>query len=54
MNQTTDAPSLSPLACAAGDDPIEDRLRGCVRAPIEAVSEEELAAFLDRLRWRAR
>jgi hypothetical protein len=50
MTETTDAPSLSPLACGAGDDPVEDRLRGCVRATIEAVFEEELAAFLGRLR----
>ena len=51
MTQTTDAPSLSPLACGAGDDPIEDRLRANVRATIEAVFEEELAAFLGRLRY---
>ena len=51
MTETTDAPSFSPLACAAGDDPIEDRLRANVCATIEAVFEEELAAFLGRLRY---
>ena len=51
MNQTTDAPSLSPLACGGEDDPIEDRLRTTMRATIEAVFEEELAAFLGRLRY---
>jgi transposase-like protein len=51
MNQTTDAPSLSPLSCGVGDDPIEDRLRANVRATIEAVFEEELDAFLGRLRY---
>ena len=51
MTQITDALTLSPLACAAGDDPIEDRLRANVRATIEAVFEEELAAFLGRLRY---
>jgi transposase-like protein len=51
MTETTDAPSLSPLFCGAGDDPIEDRLRANVRATIEAVFEEELDAFLGRLRY---
>ena len=51
MTQTTDAPSVSPLACAAGDDPIEDRLRANVRATIEAVFEEELAAFVGHVRY---
>jgi transposase-like protein len=51
MTETTDAPPFSPLACEAGDDPIEDRLRATVRATIEAVFEEELAAFLGRLRY---
>ncbi len=51
MTEITDAPSLSPLACGPGDDPIEDRLRANVRATIEAMFEEELAAFLGRLRY---
>ena len=51
MTETTDAPTLSPLSCGAGDDPIEDRLRATVRATIEAVFEEELAVFLGRLRY---
>ncbi len=32
-------------------DPIEDRLRANVRATIEAMIEEELAAFLGRFRY---
>jgi len=51
MTETTDALGISLLACGAGDDPIEDRLRGCVRATIEAVFEGELATFLGRLRY---
>ena len=35
----------------AGSDPIEDRLRETVRATIEALFDEELAAFLGRLRY---
>jgi transposase-like protein len=35
----------------AGSDPIEDRLRETVRATIEAMFDEELAAFFGRLRY---
>ena len=51
MNQITDTASFSLLAGEAGFDPIEERLRASVRATIEAVFEEELASFLDRLRY---
>jgi putative transposase len=51
MKQITDTSRLAPLADAAGFDPIEDRLRANVRATIEAMFEEELAAFLSRLRY---
>ena len=51
MKQNTDSSSFSPLPDAGGYDPIEDRLRANVRATIEAMFEEELAAFLGRLRY---
>ena len=51
MNEITAIPALSPLADEAGFDPIEERLRANVRATIEAMFEEELAAFLGRLRY---
>ena len=51
MNEITDTASSALQAFAAGFDPIEDRLRANVRATIEAVFEEELAAFLGRLRY---
>jgi transposase-like protein len=51
MNQITDTAGFPLLAGEAGFDPIEDRLRMNVRATIEAVFEEELAAFLGRLRY---
>ncbi|NMA98708.1 MAG: IS256 family transposase [Phyllobacteriaceae bacterium] len=51
MNQITATESFAPQADEVGFDPIEDRLRVNVRATIEAVFEEELAAFLGRLRY---
>ena len=51
MNQIADTASFSLLAGEAGFDPIEERLRASVRATIEVVFEEELASFLDRLRY---
>lgn len=51
MNETTDTSSFALQSDAAGFDPIEERLRANVRATIEAVFEEELAAFLGRLRY---
>ena len=41
-----------PLLCSdAGYDPIEDRLRQNIRATIEALFEEELAAVIGRCRY---
>jgi len=51
MTQITDTPAFSLLVDEAGFDPIEDRLRANVRVTIEAMFEEELAAFLGRLRY---
>lgn len=51
MNQITDTSSFALLSGEAGFDPIEERLRMNVRATIEAVYDEELAAFLGRLRY---
>ena len=51
MKNNTDTATLSLLANEAGCDPIEDRLRENIRATIEAVFEEELAAFLGRCRY---
>jgi putative transposase len=52
MNETTESLVASPLPDETGYDPIEDRLRASVRATIETMFEEELAAFLGRLRYR--
>jgi putative transposase len=51
MNQITDTSAFSLLACDAGFDPIEDRLRANIRGTIEAVFNEELNGFLGRLRY---
>lgn len=51
MTKTTDAAMPALLLGEAGSDPIEDRLRETVRATIEALFDEELAAFLGRLRY---
>src|SRR6056297_1289591 len=51
MNQNTDTARFALLAGEAGFDPIEERLRTNVRATIEAVFEEELAAFIGRCRY---
>jgi transposase-like protein len=43
---------MPALLCGdAGHDPIEDRLRQNIRATIEALFEEELAAFIGRCRY---
>ncbi|MBZ4691019.1 MAG: rssA [Cereibacter sp.] len=47
----TDTACFALLACEAGFDPIEERLRANVRATTKAVFEEELAGFLGRLRY---
>lgn len=51
MTKTTETCTLALLSCDAGYDPIEDRLRQNVRATIEALFEEELAAFIGRCRY---
>ena len=51
MSRTIESSPVSLLAADVGYDPIEDRLRENVRSTIEAVFEEELAAFLGRLRY---
>ena len=51
MTKTTDTAMPALLLGEAGSDPIEDRLRATVRATIEALFDEELAAFLGRLRY---
>ncbi len=45
MTEITDTATVALLAAGAGYDPIEDRLRQNTRSTIEAVFEEELAAF---------
>ena len=51
MTKTTDTAMPALLLGEAGSDPIEDRLRETVRATIEALFDEELAAFLGRLHY---
>ena len=50
MNQITGT-STAALLLEGTCDPIEERLRTSVRATIEALFEEELAAFLGRMRY---
>ena len=49
MNTDTAMPAL--LLGETGSDPIEDRLRETIRATVETMFEEELAAFLGRIRY---
>jgi len=51
MDQTTDTTTPALLCSDAGYDPIEDRLRQNIRATIEALFEEELAAVIGRCRY---
>ena len=51
MTKTTATAMPALLLGEAGSDPIEDRLRETVRSTIEALFDEELAAFLGRLRY---
>lgn len=51
MTKTTDTIAPALLSGEVGYDPIEDRLRQNVRATIEALFEEELAAFIGRCRY---
>lgn len=48
MTETTDT---AIPALLLGSDPIEDRLRETIRATVETMFEEELAAFLGRIRY---
>ena len=50
MTKTTDTAIPAPPLVDAGGDPIEDRLRATVRATIEALFDEELDAYLGRIR----
>ena len=51
MTEATGVSKLGLLACEEGCDPIEDRLRASLRSTIEAVFDEELDAFLGRLKY---
>jgi transposase-like protein len=51
MTMSTDTALPALLLGEAGSDPIEDRLRATVRATIEALFDEELAAYLGRIRY---
>src|SRR6056297_444855 len=51
MTKITDTARPTPPLGEAGSDPIEDRLRETVRATIEALFDEELAAYLGRIRY---
>jgi len=51
MTKITDTAIPALLLGEAGSDPIEDRLRETIRATVEAMFEEELAAFLGRIRY---
>jgi transposase-like protein len=51
MNEITDTAIPALLLGEAGSDPIEDRLRETVRATIEALFDEELAAYLGRIHY---
>ena len=50
MTDATGVGKLGLLACEEGCDPIEDRLPDTLRSTIEAVFDEELDAFLARLK----
>jgi putative transposase len=53
MDKATPAATAMPLTCLDADwfDPLEDAVRGQVRAFIEQLLEEELAAALGRGRY---
>ena len=51
MTMSTDTAMPALLLGETGSDPIEDRLRATVRATIEALFDEELAAYLGRIRY---
>ena len=51
MRKITDTAIPALLLGEAGSDPIEDRLRETIRATVETMFEEELAAFLGRIHY---
>jgi len=51
MNETTTTTTTSPLLGAGWNDPLEDEVRGRVRAFIETILEEELSSALGRGRY---
>lgn len=51
MTKTTDPAIPAPLLGDPDYDPIEDRLRATVRVTIEALFDEELDAYLGRIRY---
>ncbi len=51
MNEITHTSTPALVSGETGYDPIEDRLRQSIRATIEALFEEELAAFIGRCRY---
>ena len=51
MDETTTTPTPSPLLGAGWSDPLEDEVRGRVRAFIEEILEEELSISLGRGRY---
>jgi len=51
MTMTTDTAMPALLLGEVGSDPIEDRLRETIRTTVETMFEEELAAFLGRIRY---
>jgi len=51
MDETTTTTTPSPLLGAGWSDPLEDEVRGRVRAFIEEILEEELSAALGRSRY---
>ena len=51
MDETTTTPTPSPLLGAGWSDPLEDEVRGRVRAFIEEILAEELSAALRRGRY---
>lgn len=51
MEETTTTPAPWPLLGAGWSDPLEEEVRGRVRAFIEAILEEELSAALGRERY---
>ena len=51
MSKTIETCGVSLLAADVGFDLTENRLHDNVQSMIEAIFEEELAVFLDRLRY---